>query len=143
LTPERSRGSISNKGMLKLLSTQQLLVEKPFGRHWLVLRRTAAEWTSLDELSRVYQQAAGVLRRADFEKLGLLVDVRLDPQSQDRLLEQATAEQTIKLPSFKRVALLVNLPMAGLSALRHAKSLPGQVEVFTSEEEAFAHLDAP
>ena len=128
--------------MLKLLSTQHLLVEKPFGRRWLVLRRTTAEWSSLDELSRAFQQAAAVLRRADYEKLGLLVDLRLAPQGQDRLLERATAEQTVKLPSFKRVALLVSRPMAGLSAHRQAKSIPGQVEVFTKEEDAFAHLDA-
>lgn len=128
--------------MLKLLSTQHLLIEKPFGRRWLVLRRTPVEWTSLDELSRVFQQAAAVLRRADHDKLGLLVDLRLDPQGQDRLLERATAEQTVKLPIFKRVALLVGLSVAGLAAQRHARSIPGQVKVFTNEEEAFAHLDA-
>lgn len=128
--------------MLKLLSTQHLLIERPFGRRWLVLRRTPVEWTSLDELSRVFQQAAAVLRRADHDKLGLLVDLRLDPQGQDRLLERATAEQTVKLPIFKRVALLVGLSVAGLAAQRHARSIPGQVKVFTNEEEAFAHLDA-
>ena len=60
----------------------------------------------------------------------------------DTIYEQVEAEQTVKLPSFKRVALLVSRAMAGLAAQRQAKSIPGQVEVFTKEEDAFAHLDA-
>lgn len=142
LTRERGRSFLAGEGMLKLLSTQHLLVEKPFGRRWLVLRRTPAEWASVSELSRVFQQAAAVLRRADHEKLGLLVDLRLAPHHQDRLLEKAAADEANKLPSFRRVALLVSAPVSVLTAQRQARSIPGQVTVFTSEEEAFAHLDA-
>jgi hypothetical protein len=93
--------------MLKLLSTPQLHVEKPYGRHWLVLRRTPTEWGSLNEVARAYQQAVTVLKRADFTKLGLLVDMRLSPPSQDRHFDRAMADHETQLPVFRRVALLV------------------------------------
>src|SRR5687768_2595612 len=69
LTPDRSRSPLGWEGMLKLLSTPHLLVEKPFGRRWLVLRRTPVEWASIDEIARVFQQVGAVLRRADYEKI--------------------------------------------------------------------------
>lgn len=128
--------------MLKLLTTPQLLVEKPYGRRWLVLRRTQTEWSSVDELARAYQQAITVLKRADFAKLGLLVDMRLSPPGLDRQFDRAMADQETQVPGFRRVALLVGPAMAGLPALRHVKSFAAQAEVFTREEDAFTFLDA-
>jgi hypothetical protein len=127
--------------MLKLLNTPQLLVEKPYGRHWLVLRRTPTEWGSLDEVARAYQQAVTVLRRADFTKLGLLVDLRKAPPGQDRQFDRAMADHESQLPGFRRVALLVGPSMAGLPALRHVKSFAAQAEIFTREEDAVKYLD--
>lgn len=129
--------------MLILLRTPQLIVERPAGRGWIRLTRTDTPWSSLDEMLDVFHQIGMVLRRADFAKLGLLVDSRKAAISHDPAFERTIQQSVQSLPSFRRTAVLVQTVLGKLHTERQNRVAGVDGGVFLDETEAIAYLEGP
>jgi hypothetical protein len=129
--------------MFKLLKTNQLLVEGSYGKAWVRLRRTDAAWSSLTDVTDAFRQAIATLRRLDFAKMGLLVDMRRAPLNSDPAFERAVKEQIQAMPPFKKMAMLVQTAVGKAQVTRVNREVGlTTMRLFLDEAEAIAYLEA-
>jgi SpoIIAA-like len=107
----------------------------------IVVRRSAAPFTSREDIERHFGALNDAIDRIDKPRYGLLVDIRLVAGQNDSEFELAFGPHRTQLErGFRRVAVLVGSPAGRLQVQRHALQDRLAVRAFTDEAEALEWL---
>jgi hypothetical protein len=125
----------------QLLKNDFLTISMDRERGIVHIVRSPVRFTTAAECDRIYAEAARAVSILDRPRLGLLIDLRDAPLTQDSDIERCIGGHRKRIISgYSKVAILVRTAAGGLQVSRHSREDGIRVAVFQTEENARAYL---